>query len=291
MKRRETHRSSPSTEIDELTLKSLVFDPETTNPITFTQSFEACFGTSVAPEIRSVRLHNFVPVLDREFFKSVWLMQPSTMYVQFRRMFIQHFLPLFMNHRKARLASSHRDCSSFVKFAQSRIETYVKLDGLDRSSAVQRTFLDLPTKIATRFFERSHAINEKRLLDWCSWADLHIRAQYKSAESSFENLDLNTGDEEASSESSDDSVDEMLKNHSVFYDLNKMKEKQKATQKSKKKANNKKTSPVPSSSASAPPAPSAPRPVGRPRKEAPSLQEELDDAQPSAKRKRGAAYK
>ena len=196
-----------------------MFATPNVNPIKFIESFDSCFSSALSNEVRCVRLLNFVPIVDREKFSSVWIMQPPIMFVEFRRRFIRNYLPVFMQHRRAKLATGPGDYSSFSQFVKDKIDIYMKLDGLSRQLSVERVFLDLPVKIAAKFYEQHDAVTEQRLIDRCTWADLHLKAQFQSAESSFDRLALDTDQNETSSSSSDESIGDDLEKHNTFYDL------------------------------------------------------------------------
>ena len=149
---------------------------------------------------------------------------PDVRRVSFKK-FIREFLPLYVDYRKSLMRFNYGEQSSVKAFVTRKIEILVELDQIERKSAVERVFFELPAKLAGKFFETNSELTESTLLDFADFADNLLTATYNEIRPRTDDLSLDHDNDEAdqsamsvSNESSSADSDE----YNEFYDYERL---------------------------------------------------------------------
>lgn len=201
IERREPQARQVQAAVDDVTLSSLIFIKKKTNPIKFLREFERCFVGMVPDQTRTVRLQEFVPRVDRFLFSEIWRLDEAILYGRFKKQFISVYLPGHIEYRRLAIAYKFSEEPSVEVFVQTKMKTYLELDGCNADQAVERAFFDLPANLAVKFFDTHFVLTKENLIDFAKYLDAFARATYDSA------------NEEAKDVSSDESEDD---NRSTF---------------------------------------------------------------------------
>lgn len=171
--------------------------------------FNKCFSQAAKADTKCVELAKFLPPGDEDCFNSVWLLPLDQQFDSFQSLFLEKYYSRYLSTRKVELAKKSTDYSSLLDFFNHKVKVYKKYENSEETNLISRVFYELPSSICSAYINRHHFINKDKLVEFLSFNDYQVRAQYLNIEQRTDSLNLHSSSETPST-SVDTSQDTIL---------------------------------------------------------------------------------